>query len=58
MNDDFAIPSNGKLQIVGADFQNKKNIVIFGINNSKFSIDDKGTIQGVTKKKYSSLLFF
>ena len=58
MNDDFAIPSNGKLQIVGADFKDKINIVIFVRNNSKFSIDDKGTIQGVTKKKCSSLLFF
>ena len=50
MNDNFVIPSDGELQVVGADFQHKESIVIFGINNNKFIIDDKGTIQGVTKK--------
>ena len=50
MNEDFTIPSDGKLQVVGADFQNKNSIVMIDINNNTFIIDDKGTIQGVTKK--------
>ena len=50
MNEDFTIPSDGKLQVVGADFQNKKSIIIIDINNNTFVIDDKGTIQVLTKK--------
>ena len=50
MNEDFVIPSDGKLQVVGADFQHKNSTFIIGKNNKTFTIDDNGTIEGVKKE--------
>ena len=33
MNDNFAIPTDGKLQVVGADFQHNNSTFIIDINN-------------------------
>ena len=48
----FVIPSDGKIQVVGADFQHKNSTLIIGKNNTKFIIDDNGTIEGVTKEDF------
>ena len=52
MNDNFAIPTDGKLQVVGADFQHKNSTFIIDINNKTFTVDDNGTIKGVTKENF------
>ena len=51
MKEDFEIPSDGKIQMVGADFQYKKSIKIVG-KNKTFFIDDNGKIEGVTKDDF------
>ena len=50
MSEDFVIPSDGKLQVVGANFQHKNSTFIIGANNKTFTIDDNGAIKGVTKE--------
>ena len=51
MKEDFEIPSDGKIQMVGADFQYKKSIMIVG-KNKTFFIDDNGKIEDVTKDDF------
>ena len=46
--EDFVIPSDRKLQVVGEDFQHKNSTFIIGINKHTFLIDEKGMIKGVT----------
>ena len=48
MKDNFVIPSDGKIQIVGADFQHKNGIFIIG-KNKTFIINNNGQIEGVTE---------
>ena len=50
--EDFDIPSDGKLQVVGKDFSQKNHTLIIGNNNNKFIIDNNGMIEGVTKKDF------
>ena len=49
---DFIIPSDRKLQVVGKEFLYKKSTVITGKNGKIFSIDDSGKINGVTKNDF------
>ena len=58
MNEDFIIPSDGKLQVVGVDFQHKNSTFIIGKNNKTFTIDDNGTIKGVTEENLPLYYFF
>ena len=51
MKEDFEIPSDGNIQMVGADFQYKKSIMIVG-KNKTFFIDDNGKIEDVTKDDF------
>ena len=50
--ENFIIPSNKRLQVVGKDFLYKRNTFIIGRNNKTFSIDDNGYINGVTKEDF------
>ena len=50
--EDFVIPSDRKLQVVGADFQHKNSTFIIGTNKHTFFIDDNGIIKGVTKDDF------
>ena len=38
--ENFIIPPDGKLQVVGENFQQKNSTIIVGKNNKTFSIDD------------------
>ena len=46
--EDFVIPPDRKLQVVGEDFQHKNSTFIIGTNKHTFFIDEKGMIKGVT----------
>ena len=54
--ENFIIPSNKRLQVVGKDFLYKRNTFIIGRNNKTVSIDDNGYINGVTKEDF--LLYY
>ena len=48
-NNNFIIPADRKIQVVGSEYPSKDNIFILDKNNRKFIIDNKGFIKGVTK---------
>ena len=48
MKEGFKINSNEKFQIVGANFDQKKDTLIFGKSGKIFNIDEQGQIEGVT----------
>ena len=50
--ENFIIPSDRKLQVVGKDFPYKKSTFIIGKNNNSFIINDNGVIEGVTKEDF------
>ena len=50
--ENFAIPSDTKLQVVGAEFTHKNSIDIISQNGKTFKIDDSGKIGGVTTKDF------
>ena len=52
LNEDFIIPHNRKIQIVGADFKQKKSTFIIGMRKKIFNIDDNGIIEGITKEDF------
>ena len=49
---DFVIPSDGRIQVVGSDFEHKNSTFIVGRNNKTFIIDDNGTIENVTEDDF------
>ena len=55
--DDLIIPSDKKLQVVGADFPHKKNTFIIG-NKKSFSIDNDGKISKVSKDNFPLYISF
>ena len=50
--EDFVIPPDKKLQVVGEDFQHKNSTFIIGTNKHTFFIDEKGMIKGVTMNDF------
>ena len=59
MRDDFEIPSDNKIQIVGADFPHKKVTIIKGAKDNKiFNIDDDGLISNVKKEDFPLTFYF
>ena len=58
MNDDFEIPSNKKIQVVGANFHHKNQTFIVGKKDRTFVIDNEGFIKGVTKEDFPLYIFF
>ena len=50
--ENFIIPSNRRLQVVGKDFPYKRSTFIIGKNNKTFSIDDNGYIRDVRKEDF------
>ena len=58
MNDDFEIPSNKKVQVVGANFQHKNQTFIVGKKDKTFIIDDEGFIKDVKKDHFPLYLYF
>ena len=50
--ENYEIPSDGKLQVVGKEFSQKNSTLIIGTNNNKFIINNNGIIEGVTKKDF------
>ena len=48
MKEGFKINSNEKLQIVGANYEHKKDTLIFGKSGKIFNVDEQGQIEGVT----------
>ena len=52
MKDNLSIPSDKKLQVVGADFQYKNTTLIIGKNNKAFRINNDGKIEGITKDDF------
>ena len=50
--DDFVIPSDRKLQVVGADFPHKNSTFIIGANKKKFTIDENGKIDNITENDF------
>ena len=54
---DLIIPSDKKLQVVGADFPHKKNTFIIG-NKKSFSIDNNGKISKVSKDNFPLYISF
>ena len=52
LKENFTIPSDGKIQVIGADFPQKNIISIIGRNDTIFNIDDNGTIEGITKDDF------
>ena len=50
--EDFVIPSDKKLQVVGSDFQYKRSTFIIGKNKKTFTIDDSGKIKNVSKTDF------
>ena len=55
--DDLVIPSDKKLQVVGADFPHKKNTFIVG-NKKSFVIDNDGKITKVSKDNFPLSISF
>ena len=59
MSDDFVIPSDKKIQIVGANFPHKNTTFIIGAKNNKtFIIDDDGLIKNVEKEDLPLTFYF
>ena len=58
MKENFEIPSDNKIQVVGANFQFKLNAVILGKNGKKFTIGNDGKIEGVTKDDFPLSYYF
>ena len=59
MSDDFDIPSDKKIQIVGANFPHKNTTFIIGAKNNKtFIIDDDGLIKNVKKEDLPLTFYF
>ena len=58
MKENFEIPSDNKIQVVGANFQFKMNAVILGKNGKKFTIGNDGKIEGVTKDDFPLSYYF
>ena len=50
--DDYVIPSDGKIQVVGINFRYKKSTFILDKNNKAYAIDDSGKIYGVKKEDF------
>ena len=50
--EDFIIPSDKKIRVVGENFKDKKSTFIIGKNKNKFIIDDNGIIEGITKNDF------
>ena len=50
--ENFIIPPDGKLQVVGENFQQKNSTIIVGKNNKTFSIDDNGMIENITEDDF------
>ena len=59
MRDDFEIPSDNKIQIVGANFPYKNVTIIKGAKDNKvFNIDDDGLISNVKKEDFPLTFYF
>ena len=58
MNDDFEIPSNKKVQVVGANFPHKNITFIVGKKDKTFIIDEEGFIKDVKKDDFPLNLYF
>ena len=57
--EDFVIPSDKKLQVVGADFPHKKKTFIISRNKKKsFTIDNNGKIEKVSKDDFPLYVSF
>ena len=56
--EDFIIPSDKKIRVVGENFKDKKSTFIIGKNKKKFIIDGIGIIEGITKNDFPLYLFF
>ena len=52
LNEDFVFPADKKVQIVGADFPHKEDVIIIGRNNKVFKINNEGKIEDVTKDDF------
>ena len=50
--DDFVIPSDRKLQVVGADFPQKNSTFIVSLNKKYFAINEDGLIENVTEDDF------
>ena len=50
--ENFVIPSDKTLQVVGIDFPHKKSTFIISKTKKSFAIDDSGKIKGVTKEDF------
>ena len=50
--EDFLIPYDGSLRVVGEDFQHKESVFILSKDNVKFIIDNNGTIKDVNKNDF------
>ena len=50
--EDFIIPSDKKIRVVGENFKDKKSTFIIGKNKNKFIIDDNGIIEGITENDF------
>ena len=55
--DDFVIPSNKKLKVVGIDFAYKENVLVVG-KNKNFTIDNEGQIKDVTRENFPLQFYF
>ena len=59
MSDDFVIPSDKKIQIVGANFPHKNTTFIIGAKNNKtFIIDEDGFIKNVKSEDLPLTFYF
>ena len=52
MKEEFVVPSDKKIQVVGADYPHKNTTFIIGKNNHSFLIDNNGYIDGVTNDDF------
>ena len=57
-NDDFVIPSDKKVQVVGADFPQKSNTYILDKNKNIFKLNNDGKIEGITKDAFPLYISF
>ena len=58
MKENYEIPSDNKIQVVGADFPHKHNAVILSKDDKIFTIDNDGKIEGVTKDDFPLTYYF
>ena len=56
--EDFIIPSDRKLRVLGEDFQYKNSTFIIDKNEKIYIIDDNGIIEGVTKNDFPLYYYF